>query len=94
MPAVPQALKAEWRLVIRQRTLMVVEALRLHAAQHHGQLPASLDEITVVPVPRHPVTLQHFPYSATGNTAVLDAPTGFPGEEYILIRFHLNAGKN
>ncbi len=94
MPAVPQALKAEWRLVIRQRALMVVEALRLHAAQHNGQLPASLDEITVVPVPRHPVTLQHFPYTVTGNTAVLDAPTGFPGEDYILIRFHLNPGKN
>lgn len=94
MPAVQQALKAEWRLVIRHRALMVVEALRLHAAQHHGQLPASLDEITVVPVPRHPVTLQHFPYTVTGNVAVLDAPTGFPGEDYILIRFHLNAGKN
>lgn len=54
--------------------LRVVEAVRLHAALNNQQLPASLDEITAVPVPHDPWTLKPFEYRVEGNTFRLFAP--------------------
>lgn len=89
IPSVAQVLHAEWRLLTHQRVLLVLEAIRLHASQHGGQLPQSLDEITVVPVPRHPVTQAPFPYQRTPDGAVLEAPISFEGAPTILARFEL-----
>jgi hypothetical protein len=54
--------------------LRCVEAIRLHAAHHGLELPGSLDEIKVVPVPADPMTGLPFSYRLNGRTIVLDAP--------------------
>ena len=51
---------------------MVVEALRMHAAQT-GKLAQSLEEIKVVPVPLNPVTGKAFSYKVEGNHALLES---------------------
>ncbi|MCC7476516.1 MAG: hypothetical protein IT425_14080, partial [Pirellulales bacterium] len=61
-------------------SLRVIEALRMHAANHNRQLPKSLDEITAVPVPLNPATGKSFVYRLDGKTAILELPPsdGFP----------------
>jgi hypothetical protein len=54
--------------------LRCVEAIRLHAARHELELPASLDVIEVVPAPADPMTGLPFNYRIEGRTAVLDGP--------------------
>jgi hypothetical protein len=57
----------------RFAALACVEAIRLYAAGHGGKLPASLKDITDVPVPLDPVTNRPFNYEAKGDTARLAA---------------------
>jgi hypothetical protein len=80
LPAVEAARSAEMRLEWQMRALQVVEALRMHAAQS-GALPASLDDIKLVPVPSNPATNQPYQYHLDGETAVLELPfsDGFSG---------------
>lgn len=59
--------------------LRVVEALRLYAAKHDGQLPEKLDDVTSVPVPDDPVTGEPFEYRVEGDTAHLQGPS-LPGD--------------
>lgn len=54
--------------------LRVIEALRMHAAEHDGQLPATLAEVSCVPVPDNPATGEPFLYQLDGATAVLELP--------------------
>lgn len=75
MPPFEMAHQAEARGTTRPIALMVLEAIRMHAWQNGGRLPASLDEITVVPVPRNPATGAAFPYRLDGDTATLDVAT-------------------
>ena len=65
------------RLEQRIALLRHVEALRLHAAEHDGKLPASLSEVAV-PLPEDPFTGKPFRYDVTGNTAHLrgNPPSG------------------
>jgi hypothetical protein len=58
----------------RFAALRCVEALRLYAAGHGGKLPASLKDVTEVPVPVDPVTDRPFEYQARGDAARLVAP--------------------
>ncbi len=58
--------------------LRLFEALRLHAAETGGGLPASLDEITVVPVPADPSTGEPFRYRLEDGIAVVEV-SRFPG---------------
>ena len=58
--------------------LRAIEALRMHAAAHGGQLPDSLDQVTVVPVPLDPGTGKPFEYHRDGATATL--VSRLPGE--------------
>ena len=60
--------------------LRVVEAVRMHAAEA-GRLPASLDDIVIVPVPVNPITTLPYLYRLDGKMAVLDLPfsDGMPG---------------
>lgn len=51
--------------------MRVIEALRMHLAVT-GDLPKSLDEIKVVPVPSNPATGKPFQYRIDGQTAVID----------------------
>ena len=53
--------------------LKIVHAIRYYAAVHDGKLPASLDEITELAVPKMcPVTATPYQYSTEGNTAIID----------------------
>jgi hypothetical protein len=74
MPAVFAAKKAEVRLASRFAGLRTLEAIRMHAAGQKGQLPKSLSDITVVPVPNDPATGSPFAYKLERGRAVLDVP--------------------
>jgi len=74
LPSLSRASLMVTRLDRRIAALRCVEAIRLYAAAHEGKLPASLDDITEVPIPTSPVTGQPFGYSVEGNTATLEAP--------------------
>lgn len=73
LPAVEAARRAELRLAWQLDAMQAVEAIRMHAAKT-GKLPDSLDQITVVPVPRNPLTEKPFEYKLDGDTATLDLP--------------------
>jgi hypothetical protein len=73
LPALNAARSAEARIEWQTDGLRVVEAVRMHAAKT-GSLPASLDEIEVVPVPENPVTGKPFEYRLEGDTAKLELP--------------------
>jgi hypothetical protein len=73
LPATERVYQASLRVERRVAALRCVEAIRLHAAARGGKLPASLNDITEVPVPPDPATGQPFPYSARGDTATLTA---------------------
>jgi hypothetical protein len=75
----PMAISPLYSFVATDRqfaALRCIEALRMYAAAHNGELPATLDEITEVPIPLNPVTGRPFPYHLEGKTAVLDADGG------------------
>ena len=63
-----------------------VEALRIHAAAHGGQLPARLSDVTLVPILDDPFTGQPFGYTVAGRTATLTSPppAGFDPEHFAL----------
>ncbi|MEM8944696.1 MAG: hypothetical protein AAGD11_05880 [Planctomycetota bacterium] len=91
LPAVTAARTAQMRLYWQMNAIRVVEALRMHAAAS-GSFPQSLSDITVVPVPRNPITEQPYEYRLDGEAAVLDLPfsDGMPGVAW---RFELNLAK-
>jgi hypothetical protein len=73
MPAVK---KADLAMALMERkiaALRVVDALRMHAAAHDGQLPEKLEQITAVPVPADPLTGQPFEYHRDGAEATLQS---------------------
>lgn len=80
LPAVSNVKLASIRLDRERAALQTIEALRMHAAAA-GKLPASLAEISIVPIPSNPITGMAFDYrlDAASGTATLDlpAPAGF-----------------
>lgn len=76
-PAMLQAKHAETRLLMNHNRLMTLEAMRMHAAEHNGELPKSLDELSPVPATPDPSSGKAFEYSieSTGDpkTIVLKA---------------------
>jgi hypothetical protein len=80
LPALGKVFEATGRLDRHIAALRCVEALRLHAAAHGGKLPATLGDITAVPVPIDPVTGQSFEYRVSADRATLHAPAP-PGEK-------------
>ena len=73
LPDVVKLRRARAQLDREVALLGIVEALRLHAAAHEGQLPARLADIGV-PMPVDPVTGKPFDYDAEGATAHLRGP--------------------
>lgn len=73
LPAVAAASTAELRIERDLRALRVIEALRMYAAEH-GRFPASLDDITAVPIPDDPWNNAAFPYRLEEGKAILEAP--------------------
>ena len=59
--------------------LRCVEAVRLYAAAHDGQLPASLEDVKDVPLPLDPVHGKPFEYRVVGDRAFFACPP-FPGQ--------------
>lgn len=74
LPAVQAAYPAQYRVERDIDALRVIEALRMHAAENDCQWPASLEEVTCVPVPKNPATEEPFEYYLEGDTAVLVLP--------------------
>jgi hypothetical protein len=80
MPALSRVRDAQMRLDWQLNALQAIEAIRMHAAET-GKLPQSLQEITIVPVPKNPATEQDYQYRLDGDTAILELPQsdGFTG---------------
>ena len=74
LPDLGAARRAEVRLSARLAMLKALEAIRMHAAAHEGQLPNSLDQIVTVPVPNNPLTGEPFVYRREGEMAFLEIP--------------------
>lgn len=77
LPRVADARREQARVEQRVSLLRCVEALRLHAADHGGTLPATLADVSV-PLPTDPFTGKPFEYRLNGVTAHLRgaAPKG------------------
>jgi len=92
LPAVGAAYTAFVKLDRKFAALRCVEAIRLYAASHHGQLPASLDDIVEVPIPLDPITGKPFIYHVENNTAILEAPAppGRPAQNGIIYEITIN----
>lgn len=56
--------------------LRLLEAIRLYAATHDGNLPQRLEDITEVPVPVNPLTGKPFPYRAEERYVILHLDGG------------------
>jgi hypothetical protein len=83
LPAVHSAMAAEVRLQTRFAAIQTIEALRMYAATHDGQLPKALEDVTIVPVPLNPATDKAFPYEFKDGVATLTVPPplGRPASE-------------
>jgi hypothetical protein len=79
LPAVQKVRQAQGRLDRRVAITRAVEAVRLYAAAHNGELPADLASAGV-PVPDDPLTGKPFGYRRNGSTYEVTAPTP-PGED-------------
>ncbi len=79
LPAVEKTKVAETRVVWNCARLRILEALRIYAAAHDGELPDRLEDITEAPIPRNPFDDKPFDYHRDGDRAVLDCQDGPPG---------------
>ncbi|MGI8982370.1 MAG: hypothetical protein ACR2FY_24325 [Pirellulaceae bacterium] len=89
LPGVQSAMIAEVRLQSTLAATQTIEALRMHAAAHAGQLPKTLADVTIVPVPLNPATDKPFPYELKDGIATLTVPppAGSPammGRSYVI----------
>lgn len=73
LPAIPKVQLAQNRLDRKLAALRAIEALRMHAAAHRGQLPEKLEEVKIAPVPNDPGTGRPFEYQRDGQTATLSS---------------------
>jgi hypothetical protein len=71
MAAMEKVWAAQTRTDRRIAALRAIEAVRMHAAAHNGQLPERLADVSVVPVPDDPGTGKPFGYKREGATAIL-----------------------
>lgn len=69
------ALDGVVRAVQRQESVIAqlrgFEAIRMYAAEHDGELPGKLSDITAVPIPSDPLTGKPFFYHRDGETGAL-----------------------
>jgi hypothetical protein len=70
-PAHDRVLRAQIRADRRIAALRCVEAIRLYAASHDGQVPARLSDIKDVTLPVDPLVGKPFEYKVVEKTAVL-----------------------
>jgi hypothetical protein len=67
-------LESRLRIDRRIAALRCIDAIRYHAAEHQGQLPGKLEQITLVPIPIDPATGKSFQYSVENDAATLTGP--------------------
>ena len=97
-PAVLQAKEAETRTAMTYNRLMTLEALRMHAATHKGQLPASLDLLQPVPAMPDSFTGEQFEYQVEqieGKQLVTlkaEGPTNYKPMQTLRVTFPKPAG--
>lgn len=83
LPAVEHVHEASYRVERKIAGLRCLEALRLYAAEHDGELPERLADIKAVPVPSDPLTGRPFEYrrEAAGRALLIaPAPSGMSEE--------------
>lgn len=86
MPAFEAAKTAHYRQQQTLERLKIVHAIRLHARKNGGELPDSLEDIKVVPVPKiDPISGKPFVYKRNGNTASVDYMTYAPSRMDIIL---------
>ncbi len=80
LPAMEKVVTARARVDRKLAALRCLEAIRLHAASHKGELPAELSDIKEVPLPADPLTGKPFEYKIQNGKAILQgtAPDGEP----------------
>ncbi len=61
-PAAVNVLHTELRMQLGKNRLMVLEALRMYAAEHAGKLPTSLEELSTAPAVHDPFSDKPFEY--------------------------------
>ncbi|MCK4283249.1 MAG: hypothetical protein KAX44_02945 [Candidatus Brocadiae bacterium] len=77
----------------RVAALRCVEAVRLYAASHNGELPRSLDDVTQVPIPLNPATNEPFDYRVFADKAVLWAPVDPQESAERALRYELSIAR-
>jgi hypothetical protein len=94
LPFTKTVLNAQGRLDQKIALLRHVEALRLHAAEHGGKLPAGLSEIAV-PLPDDPFTGKPFRYALIGTTAHIRGtpPAGLEKEAAFNLHYEVSLQK-
>ncbi len=94
VPALTKVRQAQARLEQRFALLRCVEALRIHAAENGGKLPARLAEIKL-PLPVDPVAGKAFAYKLEGGTATLRGtpPRGLERNPAYNIRYEVTIRK-
>ncbi len=75
LPALSAASFAPIRLERNLAATRIVEAVRHYAATHDGKLPASLADITDLPIPADPLNLRPISYRVEGDRAILELPS-------------------
>jgi len=78
LPALGRAYYVGVQLDLDIAILRCVEAVRMYAADHSGKLPATLGEITKVPVPLDPLSGNEFIYKITDGKAIIEGPDAEP----------------
>ncbi len=71
VPALANVSFASARIDRRMAALKTLEAVRIYAAAHEGQLPATLSDVTTVAIPLDPVWGKPFSYQVDGQTATI-----------------------
>jgi hypothetical protein len=91
VPKVTNVFLSRARLERKLAALRCLEAVRLYAAAHKGQLPTSLSDITEVPIPIDPLTGQPFAYRRAKDEATLQAspPAGEKANETNSLAYEL-----
>lgn len=73
--------------------LKCIEAIRLYASSHDSKLPASLADITEIPIPDDPLTGKAFVYKVSGSKATLESVPPAEKGDYGM-RFNLTLKKH
>jgi hypothetical protein len=90
MPASSRFAAAPARFERRVAALCCIEALRAHAAENGGKLPARLEDVTVLPVPEDPAFRKMFEYKKKAdNETMLIAASPDENDKTKAFRFAL-----